>query len=93
MTLLKKPLRHLMAMAEKRPPGYIDDVLRHADHVEGDYYFISQEAWDKMVAKYAGTEPKREAPPVMPCPRCQSPMEGGCRRSCRRCGYAEGCGG
>jgi len=26
------------------------------------------------------------------CPRCQSPMEGGCRRACPRCHFEEGCG-
>lgn len=27
------------------------------------------------------------------CPRCGSPMPTGCRRSCPRCGFSEGCGG
>jgi hypothetical protein len=44
-------------------------------------------------AKLAGVEVDTAPPPPRLCPRCGERLEGGCRRSCRRCGYAEGCGG
>jgi hypothetical protein len=31
--------------------------------------------------------------PPQTCPRCGQPMQGGCRRRCSVCGYAEGCSG
>ena len=71
--MLKKPTSHLRLRAANRPAGYVDDVLSYAEDIGPEWYFISQENWDLMVAKYAGTGPKRETVPVMPCSGCGKP--------------------
>ena len=57
--------------------------------VEGDVITFDSEnpAWLEATVRW----PKPQA--SMPtCPRCGSPMAGGCRKSCQGCGYSAGCG-
>lgn len=47
-------LTSVHAASQKRPPGYMEDVLSHGT-VEGDKVTLTDEAYAMLVAKYRGT--------------------------------------
>lgn len=49
--------------AEKRPPGYLEDILSHGT-VEGDKVTLSDEAYAELFVKYRG--PDAVAPKAIP---------------------------
>ena len=55
--LRKIHLANLRNRAKDRPPGYVEDVLAHAERQDGQHYWIADGDWWKLAAKYRGLTP------------------------------------
>jgi hypothetical protein len=64
--MIRIRLSTLHAAAESRPPGYVDDVLQHADSISSDYVFLTPIAYRDLCLKYR--EPTAFDPAPQPTP-------------------------
>lgn len=56
-----RSMEALKKTAEKRPAGYIEDVLSHCEWYNNDQYKISEENFMKLKRKYSSThKPKQQ---------------------------------
>jgi hypothetical protein len=55
-------LSSLKKAAERRPPGYQQDVLDSAERNDGTFVHLTQEAYDALSAKYANAKPAPQQP-------------------------------
>ena len=59
--MIKKSITKVVAWAlQKRPPEYIQDLRDNSIewNTDKDFYFISEESWNKLATKYGG-KPKQ----------------------------------
>lgn len=55
------PIAALQAKARRRPPGYLEDVLR-AGRIVGEMLLLSRGVWAALCAKYRGPIPADQWP-------------------------------
>jgi hypothetical protein len=58
------PINHIMARAQDRQPGYVDECLS-LGRVTGDCVEFDDEVYRSLVAKYRGDE--QHEPTSLPC--------------------------
>lgn len=62
MALLKRSLQALHEQAKTRPPGYVDDVLRHAQRFDDAHYWIAPQAYLELCRRWQTVPPSKPRP-------------------------------
>lgn len=62
MALLKRSLQSLHEQAKTRPPGYVEDVLARADHVDDEHYWIESRAYIELCRRWQAARPSKPRP-------------------------------
>ncbi len=63
MALLQRSLQALHEQAKIRPPGYVDDVLRHVQRVDDAHYWIDPQAYLNLCQRWQTTPPRKPPKP------------------------------
>lgn len=66
--MIRVRLETLHATATTRPPGYVDDVLQHAESVDDVFAYLTPIAYNDLCLRYREAKPFEEVTPPEPPP-------------------------